>query len=128
MTQEANGRSARTAARLHCGLFFVLLFLAWSAILRWLLQPLHVQGIGQPLIGYLNGLDHLLQGPGAVVVRLLGYYIELHPGLIDWLVIRAANLPLFFWIGYRARTLWDWATAAPTPAAQGGGLITRRGL
>src|SRR5262249_13476741 len=66
MRQEAKGRSTRTAARLRWGLLFVLLFVAWSAILRWALGPLHVQGIGQPLIGYLNGLDHLLQAPGAV--------------------------------------------------------------
>src|SRR2546429_8806997 len=98
MTQEANGRSARTAARLRWGLFIVLLFLAWSAILRWLLQPLHEQGLGQALIGYLNGLDHLLQFPGAIIVRLLGYHPEFHPALVDWLASRAANLPLFFWI------------------------------
>jgi uncharacterized protein len=128
MQPEAKGRSTRTAARLRWGLFFVLLFLAWSAVLRWLLQPLHAQGIGQPLIGYLNGLDHLLQAPGAFLVRLLGYHIGLHSGLVDWLVVRATVLPLLFWIGYRARTVRDWATATPTPAPPGGGLITRRRL
>jgi predicted MPP superfamily phosphohydrolase len=80
---------------------------------EWVLGPLHEQGLYQPVVGFLNGLDYLLQLPGAVLATILilraGYDAE----AACWLLGVAINFCLYFWAGFRAWSLWQWAVARP---------------
>lgn len=90
-------------SRLATGLGLALAFLAFETLVFWLLAPLHARGVGQPIIGFLNGLDHLLQLPGLLLALFLGFHPGYHLAKSSWFLITLLNLPLYFWAGFRLR-------------------------
>jgi predicted MPP superfamily phosphohydrolase len=70
------------------------------------LEPLHAAGWGQVPIGFVNGLDRLLQTPGLAIVLALGLRTEHSTTLSWWAIAVSINALTYFLIGYELRYLW----------------------
>jgi predicted MPP superfamily phosphohydrolase len=117
MSETAGEGKVGRAGLLRWGLGGVAVAVSYVLATRFLGVPLHAAGIGQPVIGYLNGIGSVLHSPGAAVLhaqRLSGF----PPTLRAWLVGLALDVPLYFLLGLLARALWLRARprAAPAPA------------
>jgi hypothetical protein len=114
-TKSSPGKGV-TANWLRYGLLTAAAVVLYALLVRILWMPLHAAGIGQPITGYLNGLDWILQMPGAFAARLLG--VSGNPYVLgNWLVGLALNVPFYFLLGLLGRALWPRTRSRPEPGA-----------
>ncbi len=78
MKQAPTSPVRRLPAAVRCGLWLALAIAAYANLVHWVLKPLHAHGVGQPVLGYLNGLDHLFQATGFRMTALLGLHAGRH--------------------------------------------------
>jgi predicted MPP superfamily phosphohydrolase len=115
------------------GLATAALVAAYAVLVRIALEPWHARGRWQPLTGFLNGLNDLLQAPGVFIAqetRLPVGYPATYPG---WLWVLLANVPVYLLAGVLGRAAYSRSKAAiargEAPAnIPRGKMITRRGV
>jgi uncharacterized protein len=105
MSETASPGKGNTAGRLRWGLVAAATTVLYIVLIRLVGMPLHAAGIGQPVLGYLNGLGSVLQAPGTSVAFL--FRVSQSPyTLTTWLVGLALNVPFYFLVGMFAHSFW----------------------
>jgi predicted MPP superfamily phosphohydrolase len=80
------------------------------------LRPLHQQGICQPVIAFLLGLEELILFPGLMSAQLVGTRFHHHTTLRAWIISLAVNGSFYLLLGFVCRALWK-RTGRSVPAA-----------
>jgi predicted MPP superfamily phosphohydrolase len=100
---------------------------AYAIFAFWVLKPLHAQELAQSLLGFLIGLDHVLQAPGLWLATALGVRSGHHTALSAWLFGLLLNGIGYFLVGLVLGTLWRWTSAtSPCPSPEAGAGYSRR--
>jgi predicted MPP superfamily phosphohydrolase len=99
----------------------------------WVLQRLHALGYAQPLLGFLNGLDHVVQAPGLSVANALRLRSDHHTSTLAWGVSAGVNLPVYWTLGWLAAIAWQrtsrpWSNTNPSSAIVPTTITRRRFL
>jgi hypothetical protein len=105
-------RSPGGLARVRWGFVTAAAVALHGVLTRCLWKPLHADGLGQPVTGFLNGLDHLLHLPGSCAAETLGAGNWFHAGGRFWLIALALNAPFAFLLGWLLPSLWRRQPAA----------------
>jgi predicted MPP superfamily phosphohydrolase len=105
------------------GLAAALAVAAYANLVHWVLKPLHARGVGQPLTGFLNGLDFLVQLPGTGFALRQHFRVGNHATPAVWLLILGINLLFYFVAGFALRTRFR---MAPSPAPSPCPRLSRR--
>ena len=114
MKQAPIPPARRLPAGVRFGLWLALAIAAYANLVHWVLKPLHAQGVGQPVLGYLNGLDHLFQAAGFRLTVLLGLHVGGHVSQATWFYGLCFNSVGYFLVGLLLGAVWKWASGAVT--------------
>jgi predicted MPP superfamily phosphohydrolase len=126
-TTTAPARKRRASVRF--GFWLTAAITAYAQLVFWVFKPLHARGLGQPLLGFLDGLDYFLQAPGLMAALGLGLRDGHHFSLFGWLFGLVLNGIVYFLAGLLLAALWQWAGAtSPRPPPAVGSAPSRRGF
>ncbi len=98
------------------GLIAAALYVVLAVLVREVLRPLHAEGHGQGISGFLIGLADLLQTPGRVAVRVLRLRFDPDDQTALWLTLLAFSATAYLLLGTLGGALWSWLTP---PASAG---------
>jgi predicted MPP superfamily phosphohydrolase len=87
---------------------------AFAALAWWALRPLHEAGYGQPLLGYVQGLDHLLQAPALLAAQRVGLRAGRHTTPAAWGFAVTVNAGCWFLVGAIVGSLWHGLASPPS--------------
>jgi predicted MPP superfamily phosphohydrolase len=121
MSPPAARERSPQATGVRAGLLLSALVTAFSVLTYWGLRPLHERGQYQPVLGFFQGLEWLLQAPGAKLGPLLGVIAHHHRTPDVWLFGLAVNFVGYFLAGLVGVALWRRLTHLPAPAAEEAG-------
>lgn len=113
MNQAPTPPVRRLPAAVRCGLWLALAIAAYANLVHWVLKPLHARGVGQPVLGYLNGLDHVFQAAGFRMTVLLRLHTGGRVSEATWFYGLCFNSAGYFVVGLVLGAAWTWAGAAP---------------
>src|SRR5688572_28846659 len=108
ITPSTEATAVRCPKVFRSGLLLATPVGAYAALTYFFFRPLHADGHCQSCLGFLNGLDHLLQFPGLRLTHLLGLHTGPEAGLWGWVGGLAFNLLLYFMVGGLIRTVVSW--------------------
>jgi predicted MPP superfamily phosphohydrolase len=134
MTNGPTHSAPKFPRSIRFGLCLALAIAAYANLVRWLLRPLHAQGLGQPVLGFLNGLDHLFQAPGFKTAAHLGLHSGHHLSLTAWFFSLCVNSIGYFLVGLLLGAVWQWASTrmsrppAPSRSADSRRRFLRTGM
>jgi predicted MPP superfamily phosphohydrolase len=79
---------------------------AYAVLVYAALRPLHEHGFLQPVFGFLQGLDYVLQAPGLMLAQRLGLRAGHHTTAVAWAFSLAVNAAVYFVLAVYVRRLF----------------------
>ncbi len=107
-------KDRRTSVRF--GLIAVGVISAYAVLAHVALRPLHEHGYLQPVIGFLQGLDYILQAPGLGLAQRLGLRAGHHTTTGAWAFSLTINAVVYFLLALYVRRLFQRRPRGQTPA------------
>jgi len=93
-------------AGLRLGSILTAGMVAYAALAKWVLRPLHQQEILQPLMAFLLAVEDIILAPGLMASQALGLRVHHHTTLRAWIFAILVNAVLYVALAMLLRRAW----------------------